>query len=55
LGFEKQVEELKSFKELIEARNLRAILDKIFPLEQIVGAHNYAETGKKAGNIIITV
>ncbi len=42
-------------KELIDAGQYRAVIDRCYPLEQVVEATTYVETGQKTGNIVLTV
>jgi NADPH:quinone reductase-like Zn-dependent oxidoreductase len=42
-------------RELLEARRYRAVIDRRFPLDEVIAATRYVETGQKIGNVILTV
>ena len=42
-------------KELVEAGEYRAVVDRTYALEDVVEATRYVETGQKTGNVVLTV
>jgi NADPH:quinone reductase-like Zn-dependent oxidoreductase len=48
-------EDIHALTTLLETGQIRPVIDRSYPLEQIAEAHRYVDTQQKQGNVVITV
>ncbi len=48
-------EDVMHVQQLVEAGKYRPVVDRVYPLEQVVEATQYVETGQKTGNVVLTL
>jgi NADPH:quinone reductase-like Zn-dependent oxidoreductase len=54
-GGRKNKADVQFLKEIIEAGEFRAVIDRRYPMDHVAEAHRYVETWHKTGNIVLTI
>ena len=52
---EQRMRDLIQIRKMLAAGTLTTIIDRVYPLEEIQEAHEYIDTGRKRGNVIIAM
>ncbi len=47
------IDDMRFLQELVSSGDFKPVIDRYFPLDQIVAAYRYVETGQKIGNVVI--
>ncbi len=50
-----RADDLRFLARLAEAGEFKPVIDRSYPFEQIVEAHRYVDTGRKRGNVVVTL
>lgn len=50
-----RTKDLNFITELVQSGKIKPIIDKILHIEKIVEAHQYVDTGRKKGNVVVTI
>jgi NADPH:quinone reductase-like Zn-dependent oxidoreductase len=48
-------EDVVLLKELVEAGKFRAVIDRCYPMQDVIEAARYVETEQKTGNVVLTI
>jgi NADPH:quinone reductase-like Zn-dependent oxidoreductase len=53
--FTANAEQINYLRKLVEAGEIKPVIDRRYPFEQMVEAHRYVDKGRKRGNVVITM
>ncbi|MFT6922060.1 MAG: NADPH:quinone reductase-like Zn-dependent oxidoreductase [Crocinitomicaceae bacterium] len=52
---EQRMKDLIQVRDMLASKKLTTVIDRVYPLDQIQEAHSYVDSGRKRGNVILSV
>ncbi|MFT6856958.1 MAG: NADPH:quinone reductase-like Zn-dependent oxidoreductase [Cyclobacteriaceae bacterium] len=52
---EQRMRDLIQVRDMLAAKKLTTIIDRVYPMDQIQEAHSYVDSGRKRGNVILSI
>ncbi|MFT6727140.1 MAG: NADPH:quinone reductase-like Zn-dependent oxidoreductase [Flavobacteriales bacterium] len=52
---EQQMRDLIQVRDMLASKKITTIIDRVYPMDQIQEAHKYVDTGRKRGNVILSI
>jgi len=49
------IAQLQLLKDLFEQDAYHAVIDKVYNMEDVVAAHQYVDSGRKKGNVVLLI
>ena len=50
-----RMKDLIQVRDMLQSNKLKTIIDRVYPMDQIQAAHTYVDSGRKRGNVILTI
>lgn len=52
---EQRMRDLIQIRDMLASKKLTTIIDRVYPIDQIQEAHSYVDSGRKRGNVILSI
>jgi NADPH:quinone reductase-like Zn-dependent oxidoreductase len=52
---EQRMRDLIEIRDMLASKKLTTVIDRVYPIDEIQTAHAYVDSGRKRGNVLVTM